>query len=133
MARPLSVDTSFVIDLQRERRQGEGGPAHRFLEAEAGSELCLSVVALGEMTQGFPDSEHPSIRVLRDTHLLLPVDEDVALLYGALARELRERGTPIGSNDLWIAATSLRHELPLVTADASAFSRIPRLQVLRYR
>ncbi len=100
MARLLRVDTSFLIDLQRERQRGEGGPAHRFLEAEAGSELCLSVVALGETAQGFPDSEHPSIRVLRDTQLLLPVDEDVALLYGALARELRERGKPIGSNDL---------------------------------
>lgn len=133
MARPLSVDTSFLIELQRERRRGNGGPAHRFLELEAGSELCLSAVALGEMAQGFADGEHPAIRVLRDTHLLLPADEDVALIYGALARDLRARGSLIGSNDLWIAATSLRHELPLVTADAAAFARVPGLEVLRYR
>ncbi len=133
MARPLSLDTSFLIDLQRERRRGEEGPAHRFLREEAGSELFLSVVALGEMAQGFADLDHPAVRVLRDTHTLLRVDEEVALTYGALARELREAGTPMGSNDLWIAATSLCHELPLLTADVSAFARVPRLEVLRYR
>ncbi len=66
-------------------------------------------------------------------HTLLPVDAQVALLWGALTRRLRRTGQLIGSNDLWIAATSLRHGLPLVTADAGHFGRIEGLEVVGYR
>ena len=133
MARPLSLDTSFLIDLQRERRQGAAGPAHRFLERAGESELHLSVVVLAEMVQGLSGPDHPAVRALRDTHVIHPLDEDVAVLYGRLARELREQGTPIGSNDLWIGAGALHHGHPLVTADADTFERIPGLEVVRYR
>jgi predicted nucleic acid-binding protein len=42
------------------------------------------------------------------------------------------RGTLIGSNDLWIAATALEHSLPLVTRDIDHFRRIPDLQLIGY-
>jgi len=39
----------------------------------------------------------------------------------------------IGTNDQWIAAASIRHELPLVTANVAEFSRVDGLEVLPYR
>lgn len=39
----------------------------------------------------------------------------------------------IGTNDLWIAAASLRHGPGLVTADSEAFSRVEGLEVVPYR
>jgi len=133
VARALSVDTSFLIDLQRERSRGAPGPAHRALELAADAALHCSVVVLGEYAQGFANAEDQAVRVLRDAFELLPVDDAVALRWGTLARKLRASGASIGSNDLWIAATSVVHGLPLLTADAAAFRRVPGLEVVGYR
>ena len=134
MAGRLSLDTTFLIDLQRERSSGGRGPAHELLARDPDVELFLSTVALGEFAEGFGDNtDHPVLRVARELHVLLPVDERTALVYGRITRTLRERGDLIGSNDLWIAATSLRHDLPLVTANMAHFQRVPGLELVGYR
>jgi tRNA(fMet)-specific endonuclease VapC len=130
----LSLDTAVLIDLQRERlREPDFGPAHRFLKRVPQAELCLSVTALGEFAEGFASSEDPNVRLVRDRHALLLVDQETALLYAGIARDLRARGRLIGVNDLWIAATSLRHGLPLVTSNVDHFRRVPGLEVIDYR
>lgn len=134
MAGRVAFDTTFLIDLQRERSRGDdGGPAHRFLSADADLELHLSATALGEFAEGFEDRDDPVLRIVRELHVLLPVDEETALIYGRLTRELRQEGRLIGTNDLWIAAASVRHEIPLVTANVAEFSRVDGVDVLSYR
>ena len=134
MARRVSLDTTFLIDLQRERLEGmDDGPAHRFLTQTPDTELYLSVVALGEFAEGFASVEHPIVRAVRDRHTLLPLDEETAMLYAGVARDLRGRGRMIGGNDLWIGAAGLRYGLPVVTADVEHFRRIDGLEVLEYR
>ena len=134
MAGRVALDTTFLIDLQRERtRGGTEGVAHRFLRADLELELHLSTVVLGEFAEGFDDENHPVLRVVRELHVLLPVDEETALTYGRLTRALRRQGRLIGTNDLWIAAASLRHGLPLVTANPADFSRVDGLDVVTYR
>lgn len=133
MAGRLSLDTTVLIDLQRERRTGGDGPAHTLLRRDPDVELYLSVVALGEFAEGFDDPDHPVLRIARELHVLLTVDEATALAYGRVTRSLRDRGELIGSNDLWIAATCLRHDLPLATSNVAHFGRVPGLEVVRYR
>lgn len=60
------------------------------------------------------------------------MDEQTALLYAGVVRDLRGRGMLIGTNDLWIGAASLRFRLPLVTANVDHFRRIDGLEVLGY-
>jgi len=129
----LSLDTSFLIDLQRERTAGAAGPAQALLERDPDVELFLSTVALGEFAEGFEDPDHPVLRMVRELHVLLPVDEQTALAYGRITRRLRADGRLIGSNDLWIAAASVRHGLPLATADAAGFGRVEDLELVVYR
>ncbi|MGQ0562519.1 MAG: type II toxin-antitoxin system VapC family toxin [Gemmatimonadota bacterium] len=134
MALRVSVDTTFLIDLQRERSRGEReGPARRFLLRNPDAELHLSVVALGEYTEGFPSADHPIVQAVRAQHALLVVDEETALVYAHIVRELRTQGTLIGANDLWIGSSSLRHHLPVLTANVGEFHRIAGLQVIDYR
>ena len=141
MAARVAFDTSFLIDLQREgsaRRQERSrgapdGPAHRFLAAAPALELYLSATALGEFAEGFDDPEHPMLRTVREQHRLLPIDQQTALAYGRIARALRRSGQMIGTNDLWIAATSTRYALPLVTANTAQFARVSGLEVISYR
>lgn len=133
MALQVSLDTSFLIDLQRERSKGElEGPAHRFLSRSPDAELFLSNVALGEFAEGFSTTEHPIVRMVRQQHTLLPVDEETALVYAGVVRDLRSRGMLMGANDLWIGAASLRFHLPIVTANVEHFRRIDGLEVLAY-
>jgi tRNA(fMet)-specific endonuclease VapC len=54
MALRLSVDTTFLIDLQRERAAGnDDGAAHRFLQRSPEAEVFLSTIALGEFAEVF--------------------------------------------------------------------------------
>lgn len=134
MAGRVAFDTTFLIDLQRERTRGEAsGPAHRFLLRDADLELHLAATALGEFAEGFDDPDDAVLRSVRDLHVLLPIDEPTALAYARITRTLRRKGRLIGTNDLWIAAASLRHGLGLVTADSEAFSRVEGLEVVPYR
>lgn len=73
------------------------------------------------------------LRAVRERHVLLATDEETALEYGRIARQLRAEGGLLGTNDLWIAAASLRHGIPLVTADVRAFRRVAGLEVIGYR
>jgi tRNA(fMet)-specific endonuclease VapC len=134
MAFRLSVDTTFLIDLQRERIAGDNeGAAHRFLRRSPDAELFLSTIALGEFAEGFEDVEHPVVAAMRDGHTLVPVDDQTAFLYARVVRQLRRRGELIGTNDLWIGCSSLRLGIPLVTANVEHFRRIDGLGIVQYR
>lgn len=134
MAGRVALDTTFLIDLQRERARGDtDGPAHRFLADGPDTELLLSTTALGEFAEGFGTADDPLLRIVRELHVLLPIDEETALVYGRIARNLRGQGRLIGANDLWIAAASVRHEIPLVTANVPEFRRVEGLEVVPYR
>jgi predicted nucleic acid-binding protein len=47
----------------------------------------------------------------------LSVDEQTTIPYAAVRSELKKAGTPIPSNDVWIAALCRQHSLPLVSRD----------------
>ncbi|MBN2565090.1 MAG: PIN domain-containing protein [Candidatus Eisenbacteria bacterium] len=53
----------------------------------------------------------------RRVSVLFP-DEDTTRQYAVLYRQLREQGTPIPTNDIWIASLVVQHRLRLVSRDA---------------
>ena len=59
----------------------------------------------------------------------LPFDDQAAEAYGRVRAELARRGTPIGPNDLMIAAIALTHDLTLVTHDTTEFGRVTGLRL----
>ncbi|MEO8196050.1 MAG: PIN domain-containing protein [Thermoanaerobaculia bacterium] len=98
--------------------------------------LHLPVIVIGEYRYGLLRSRHrKSIAQLLDTliaeSIVLTVDADTATAYAAIRDELRRKGTPIPENDLWIAALSRQHELPVATRDAH-FDLVPRLARLSW-
>lgn len=127
----LAVDTTFLIDLQKERAP-ERGRVRAFLERHQDDSFLLPLTALGEFAAGFDDLNHEAYLTIRRSFRLLDCDELVALRYRDIFRQLKARGTMVGANDLWIAASAIRHELPLVTRNAHEFARIPQLHVLTY-
>ena len=127
----LIFDTTFLIDFQRERQTGWGA-AHAFLEAHSGHSAFLPVTAYGEFAEGFPNRTDAAFLSMVESFELLPVTREVANTYAKITRSLRARGGLIGANDLWIAASALEKNLPLVTRNTRDFSRIPDLEVRSY-
>lgn len=59
----------------------------------------------------------------------LPFDDRCAETAGRIRADLRAKGTPIGANDLLIAATALAHDAVLVTHNTREFARVPGLRL----
>lgn len=61
------------------------------------------------------------------------IDPEVRWRFAQTFRYLKDNGLLIGSNDLWIAATPLVHDLPVITRNICGFSRVPGLELVSYR
>ena len=93
----------------------------------------LSSVVKAELLYGARKSTRiaENLRVLErffDTIASLPFDDRCAEEYGLLRVELERAGTPIGPNDLMIAATARVHRAILVTHNVREFSRVADLR-----
>lgn len=93
------------------------------------AEIVLCSVVKAELIHG----AYRSSRVADNLRLLerffapfasLPFDDHCADAYGRIRSDLERAGTPIGPNDLMIAAVAVIHELTLVTANTREFGRV---------
>lgn len=112
---------------------GRSASATTRFKAEAGRMSLCSVVK-AELLLG----AHKSARVAQNLETLasffadlpsLPFDDRAADIYGPIRAELERAGTPIGPNDLLIAAIALANDLTLVTHNTREFSRISGLRL----
>lgn len=99
----------------------------------AAERIHLSTITLGELDAGFllGSRLEENRRALRDLLAesfvsVVNVDAAVAQRYGALFTQLRKAGTPVPTNDIWIAACALQAGATLVTFDTD-FERFPDL------
>ncbi len=97
-------------------------------------ELVLCSVVKAELLYGAACSQRPEenrrkLAVFFDTLDSLPFDDECAEVYGNVRATLRRNGTPIGPNDLLIAATALGHGVGVVTRNRREFERVEGLQV----
>ena len=92
----------------------------------------LPVIVLGEYRFGIAHSRHRNryenwLGELIAATQVLPVDDETSRHYAQIRAELKKSGEPIPSNDLWIAALSLQHRLPLMSHDRH-FDAVQRLK-----
>lgn len=84
--------------------------------------VSLPVVVLGEYRFGLLRSKQRRAieRALEDLEAvsnLLPIDSGTVRPYASLRDALKRAGTPMPSNDLWIAALAVQHALPIASRD----------------
>jgi tRNA(fMet)-specific endonuclease VapC len=124
-----------ILDTNALSAWADGNPVCRPAFAEA-SRLAVPAIVLGEYLYGIRRSRHRARYEawLRDSLPLaeiLPVTDTTASHYADLRIHLKSAGTPIAANDLWIAALTLEHQLPLLSNDAH-FDLIPALLRLSF-
>jgi tRNA(fMet)-specific endonuclease VapC len=132
VARALILESTFLIDLEREHTRGTPSGAVDFLERHPESRLYLSAIVAGDLASGASLANRARWEAFLAPFFLLPVTPDVAWEYGRITRHLRGLGQLIGTNDLWIAATALAHGMPVVTRNVQHFRRVPHLEVETY-
>lgn len=132
MGQPLILETSFLIDFERENNRGEAGPALAFLEAHDDSRLYITFTVAGELAAGLSLAGRQRWESFIGPFHILPCSAEVAWEYGRAYRHLQVNHQLIGSNDLWIAATALAYRMPVVTRDIEHYRRVPDLQIVQY-
>jgi tRNA(fMet)-specific endonuclease VapC len=102
-------------------------------EAEA---ILLPCVVVGELRAGFAhgrrQAENERILrrfLLKDGMSVLFADDQTTHHYASVFRQLRKQGTPIPTNDMWLAALVLQHNLALHARDKALRSPAAKLSV----
>jgi tRNA(fMet)-specific endonuclease VapC len=132
MGEALILDTSFLVDLERQEARGRPGRALQFLERHADARLFITFTIAGEMASGASLSERGAWETFLGAFYLLPSTPQVSWEYGQIFQHLQKNRQLIGANDLWIAAAALAHGMALVTSDIAHFRRVPGLDVREY-
>ena len=116
----LLLDTSALIDLERELAERKVGPVRAFLGRNRGEDLACSTITVGELAAGGSET---AIRVLLRHLRKIPLSETIAYRAGELDQAQMRQGRRMGENDNWIAATALHYSATLVYADGD-FDRV---------
>ncbi|OFW28070.1 MAG: hypothetical protein A3H97_16255 [Acidobacteria bacterium RIFCSPLOWO2_02_FULL_65_29] len=132
MGRSLILETTFLVDLEREHNRGTPGTAVAFLETHDEARLYLTFTVAGELAAGTSLSDRARWEAFLGPFYVLQSTPEVSWEYGRACRYLRDNGRLIGGNDLWIAATALAYHMPVVTSNVEHYRRVPGLDVEGY-
>lgn len=126
----VMLDTNICIYLIK---QQPPSVLERFLSHPVG-DIGISSITVAELAYGVSKSRHPAKNRLALEQFLVPLDvaafdQDAANSYGRLRAQLEQKGSPIGSMDLLIAAHALSLGVRLVTNNQREFRRVPGLRL----
>ena len=123
------LDTNIISDLIRNPQ----GKAAKRIAKVGETSICTSIIVAAELRYGCTKSGSPRLSKAVEDLLgeisVLPFEVPADVEYGTLRVALEAAGTPIGSNDLLIAAHARATGATVVTANTQEFKRVPGLTV----
>jgi tRNA(fMet)-specific endonuclease VapC len=123
------LDTNMVSNLVR----NPAGQVARQIKVVGEETICTSLVVAAELRFGALKKGSTRLSAQLESVLgaleILPLESPVDEQYAELRMALEGAGTPIGGNDMLIAAHALALALTLVTANEGEFRRVPGLAV----
>ncbi|MBI2207091.1 MAG: type II toxin-antitoxin system VapC family toxin [Candidatus Rokubacteria bacterium] len=122
----IAIDTNRYVDFAK----GLPDAVDRVRRAD---EILVPFVVVGELRAGFAagvrslQNEAALVRFLDSRRVdLVFADEETTHHYARLFYQLRRQGTPIPTNDLWIAALVVQHQVHLYARDTH-FDHLPQI------
>ena len=122
----ILIDTTILIEHLR--RQAKDRTI--FYRAAQRYECMVSAVTEFEFRAGSTAANRDFVVALLDDLPVLPFDSACARVAASLYRDLRALNRLIALPDLFIAATAIAHDLPLLILNRSHFERISTLRLL---
>jgi tRNA(fMet)-specific endonuclease VapC len=123
------LDTNIISDLIRNPK----GKAAKRIAKVGEDSICTSVIVAAELRYGCAKSGSKRLLKAVEDVLgeieVLPFDVPADTEYGGIRSELEATGTPIGGNDLLIAAHAHAAGATMVTANVDEFKRVRGLNV----
>jgi tRNA(fMet)-specific endonuclease VapC len=115
MNESLLLDTDVASYLFKKSPRGK-----RFRPMITGKRLALAFVSVAELfkwtlKRQWGSGKTAQLEVALQRYLIIPYDRDLAWAWARVVAACERAGTPIAPSDAWVAATALRHELPLAT------------------
>jgi predicted nucleic acid-binding protein len=111
----------MIVDTNALSAAADDDPAVIAILARTG-QMAIPVIVLGEFRYGIAQSRHCATYenwlagLIRDCSVL-DINEPTTQHYAEIVIDLRRKGKPIPTNDLWIAALCRQHSLPLLSRD----------------
>ena len=126
----VMLDTNICIYIIKQQPKSV---LERFATFAVG-DLGISVVTLAELEYGAMKSRQPgrnrdALEQFVSPLQIAVLDRQAAIVYGKLRAVLEEKGRPVGSMDLLIAAHALSLNVRLATNNVREFKRVPGLRV----
>jgi tRNA(fMet)-specific endonuclease VapC len=111
----------MILDTNALSAAADNDPRVNALLAEA-DEVAIPVIVLGEYRYGIAQSRNRAsytnwLKGLLQDCLVLDIHEPTTQHYAVITLELKQKGSPIPTNDVWIAALCRQHGLPLLSRD----------------
>ena len=126
-ANGMVVDTCIFIDFLRAKDKTDS----LLFRVSDENQICISSVTLYELLMGATSPEKINdIKLLTDEIPVLPFDEIVARESSLTYHKLRKVNKMIDFRDIFIAATCIVNDLPLLTLNKSHFERVKGLKIL---
>jgi tRNA(fMet)-specific endonuclease VapC len=99
-----------------------------------GKTVAVSFVTVGELFYGaakrkWSDKTLSHLQEKLKAVVIVPYDEELCHTYARIRASL-PAGVVVAANDLWIAASAIRHSIPLVSNNRKHFEQIPGLQLI---
>jgi predicted nucleic acid-binding protein len=126
----MLFDSTFLIHAAGQRGRVQLVRAEAFLKANLDAPLYTSRVCWAEFAEGCLSVTEVETALNRFT--VIEINELVAWETSRISRVLGKSGMTIGDNDIWIAATALAYQLPLVSRNVRHFARVHGLDVRDY-
>ena len=124
------LDTNILVYAKNKRPES----VLKRLTSLEPEDVCISSVTLAEMEYGvfkslMPEQNQLALMLFLSGIQIEPFDSKAAFEYGKIRAALTKKGTPIGANDLLIAAHARALDLILVTNNTREFERVEGLRL----
>lgn len=131
----MPIDGTLLVDTNAASAIMRSNPVVLTALADV-TQFYVPCIVAGELFYGAYHAPLPPPQIARVTAFIsenrvLYLDESTPMIYGRVLATLRSAGRLIPTNDMWIAALALQHDLPLMTQDGH-FEHIDGLTVISW-
>ena len=124
----MVIDTTIFIEFLRATNKQNT----TLYQLPPDTELYISAVTLYELLMGAKDQEKKKdVKIVTEPTIILPFNKSVAEQAGVTYHDLRKKNKMIEFRDLFIGATALAYDLPVLTKNLKHFERIDGLKLVQ--